>query len=233
MFGKLFGNKKPRAYPAPVDQLQGELWVIQGARLGEKWSLEQGELKIGRLMDEEEAAGERVVSFPDHCKFISGQHAIFKKQDDGYWVIDLGSKNGTSVGGRRIEKAQLMDGDEIDVGSVVFKVKIQAPGQAGTQPTLGLSIVQGPRKGEKFDLKEGELLVGRELEGEGVVSFPGTETSVSSEHAAFKRTRNGFWVHDKGSKNGTFVNGKRVESQELKDGDKVEIGSAVFQVRIG
>lgn len=232
MLGNLFKNKA-RGYPAPVPELQGEIWIIQGARLGEKWSLEDGELKIGRLMDEEEAAGQRVVSFPDHCKFISGQHAIFKKQEDGYWVYDLGSKNGTTLAGKRIEKARLLDGDEVDVGQVVFKVKIHTQAQGAAARTLALAITKGPRQGETFELKAGELLVGRELVGDGVVSFPEAETSISSEHTLFRATRSGFWVQDKGSKNGTFVNGKRIENQELKDGDRVEIGSATFQVKIG
>ena len=227
---KLF--KKAKEYPAPVEALQGEIWVIQGARLGEKWSLEGGDLKLGRLMDDEEAAGERVISFPDHCKFISGQHAIFKKDADGYWIYDLGSKNGTTIAGKRIEKSKLMDGDEVDVGSVVFKVKIHAPGQGAPQRTCAISVEKGPRVGEKWQFQEGELLVGREIEGERVVSFAGSESSISTEHAVFRRVRNGFWVQDKGSKNGTFVNGRRVESQELKDGDHVEIGSATFLVRL-
>ena len=233
MFGGLFGPKK-RSYPAPVDQLKGELWVIQGARLGEKWSLDEGDLKVGRAMDEEElaeAAG-RAVSFPDHCKLISGQHAVFKKQADGYWVYDLASKNGTTVGGRRIEKALLMDGDEVDIGQVVFRLKVHAPDAAQTLTSCTLTIVSGPRQGDTWTLADRELPVGRDLEGEGI-SFPETEGSVSSDHALFKRVKGAVWVQDKGSKNGTFVNGKRIERVELKDGDRVDIGGATFEVRIG
>ena len=232
MFGGLFGPKK-RSYPAPVDQLKGELWVIQGARLGEKWSLDEGDLKVGRAMDEEElaeAAG-RAVSFPDHCKLISGQHAVFKKQPDGYWIFDLGSKNGTNVGGRRVDKIRLMDGDEVDLGQVVLRIKVSAPALE-TQRSCALSIVQGPRQGERWELKDGELLVGRELEGEGVISFAGSERDISSEHAVFRRMKNGFWVQDKGSRNGTFVNGQRVESAEIRDGDRVAVGNVTFEARI-
>lgn len=232
MFGKLF-QKKLREYPAPVDQLHGEIWVIQGARLGEKWSLDEGEITIGRLMSESEvaAAQGRAVSFPDHCKFISGHHAAFRKQADGYWVHDLGSKNGTTLNGDRIEKARLMDGDEVDVGQVVFKVKVQAPEGAQPQRACLITIVDGARKGEAWNL-DGELLVGRELQGDHVISFPDDARDISTEHAVFKRVKHGFWVYDKGSKNGTFVNGERVERAELKDGDRILIGGVTFEARV-
>ena len=231
MFGALF--KKPKSYPAPVDQLRGEVWVVQGPRLGEKWSLDEGDLKIGRAMEDEEIADARghAISFPDHCTFISGQHAVFKKQEDGYWIFDLGSKNGTTVGGHRIDKACLMDGDEVDLGQVTMRIKISAPALQGRR-SLALSIVQGPRQGERWELAEGEILVGRGLEGEGVISFPEGERDISSEHALFRRVKNGFWVQDKGSRNGTFVNGKRVESAELRDGDRVAVGNVTFEARI-
>ena len=231
MFGALF--KKPKSYPGPVDQLRGEVWVVQGPRLGEKWSMDEGDLKVGRSMEDDEIAEAqgRAISFPDHCKFISGQHAVFKKQEDGYWIFDLGSKNGTNVGGRRVDKVRLMDGDEVDLGQVVLRIKISAPALE-TQRACALSIVKGPRQGERWELKDGELLVGRELEGEGVISFEGSVRDVSSEHAVFRRVKNGFWVQDKGSRNGTFVNGKRVESSEIKDGDRVVVGNVTFEARI-
>lgn len=232
MFGSLF--KKPRQYPASVDQLQGEIWVIQGTRLGEKWSLDGGDVKVGRAMSDEEvaAAAGRAISFPDHCKLISGNHAVFSKKEDGYWIIDQGSKNGTLLDDKRIDKHLLMDGDEVDIGQVVFKVKIHAPPGAGPQRTCTFTVSSGPRQGEAFTLADGELLVGRELVGERVVSFAETEREISTEHAVFKKVKNGFWVQDKGSKNGTFVNSQRVELHELKDHDKIGIGSVTFEARI-
>ena len=233
MLGNLF-KSKVRDYPAPVPELQGEIWIIQGARLGEKWSLEDGELKIGRLMDEEEAAGQRVISFPDHCKFISGQHAIFKKQEDGYWVYDLGSKNGTTVNGQRIEKALLMHGDEVDIGQVVLRTHASAPASAERGATCTVSVVSGPRQGESWTLSGEvvEMMVGRGLEGDKVISMPDSERDISTEHAVFKRMKNTFWIQDLASKNGTFVNGERVERRDLKTGDRVSIGTATFDIRI-
>ena len=162
MFGGLF-HKKSREYPAPVAQLKASVWVIQGARLGEHWSLDEGDLTLGRLMSEEElaAAAGRAVSFPDHCKFISGHHAVFKKQDDGYWIFDLGSKNGTTVNGERIEKARLMHGDEVDIGQVVLRTHVAVPDAAQPHGTCTLTVSSGPRQGESWTV-DGEIMeIGR------------------------------------------------------------------------
>lgn len=57
---------------------------------------------------------------------VSGQHAIIKVRADGYYVQDLGSRNGTRVNGAVIEESVLSDGDRVafgDVTSVFFAMK--------------------------------------------------------------------------------------------------------------
>jgi pSer/pThr/pTyr-binding forkhead associated (FHA) protein len=46
-----------------------------------------------------------------------------RQEDATYWVVDLGSTNGTEVNGRRVERGKLSDGDRITIGStdVVFE----------------------------------------------------------------------------------------------------------------
>ncbi|HLX21574.1 MAG TPA: FHA domain-containing protein, partial [Gaiellaceae bacterium] len=52
-------------------------------------------------------------------------------------------------------------------------------------------------------------------------------TFASSQHARFEPRRDGVWVEDVGSTNGTFVNGVRVEGagRKLIPGDVVRIGA--------
>jgi DNA-binding winged helix-turn-helix (wHTH) protein len=47
---------------------------------------------------------------------------------------------------------------------------------------------------------------------------------LSREHARLSRTRDGWVIVDEGSKNGTFVNGERIEKQALRDGDTINCG---------
>ncbi len=47
----------------------------------------------------------------------SRRHAEVRREDDAYWIVDLGSTNGTELNGRRIERSKLSDGDRITLGS--------------------------------------------------------------------------------------------------------------------
>ncbi|MBM4079417.1 MAG: FHA domain-containing protein [Planctomycetes bacterium] len=49
----------------------------------------------------------------------SRKHAKLTKRDDGYFVEDLGSRNGTKVNGQKIKEARkVVDGDEVQIGRV-------------------------------------------------------------------------------------------------------------------
>jgi pSer/pThr/pTyr-binding forkhead associated (FHA) protein len=50
------------------------------------------------------------------------------------------------------------------------------------------------------------------------------DPTISRRHALFHRTDAGTRVLDDRSLNGVFVNGERVESRELSDGDEVAVG---------
>jgi hypothetical protein len=53
---------------------------------------------------------------------VSRRHAEVRLEDDGYWIVDLGSMNGTIVNGKRVDRARLDDADRITLGSteIVF-----------------------------------------------------------------------------------------------------------------
>jgi len=56
--------------------------------------------------------------------FVSLVHARVFRRDDGYWVEDLGSTNGTLVNGRRMNgAAPLRRGDRLQVGRTVLELK--------------------------------------------------------------------------------------------------------------
>jgi pSer/pThr/pTyr-binding forkhead associated (FHA) protein len=76
--------------------------------------------------------------------------------------------------------------------------------------------IHGPLKGEIQEIAEPEISIGRYPEYH--VHFPKNLAIVSREHAWIKREGNRFKVINK-SRNGTFLNGKRVEEAYLKDGD--------------
>ncbi len=56
--------------------------------------------------------------------YVSGKHARFSLQGPALVIEDLGSTNGTMINGHElVEPTILRDGDEIEVGDVVLKVK--------------------------------------------------------------------------------------------------------------
>jgi DNA-binding winged helix-turn-helix (wHTH) protein len=70
-------------------------------------------------------------------------------------------------------------------------------------------------------LNEGENVLGREPEAGGFDS-----TAVSRRHARIVIDGGEAYLEDLGSKNGTFLRGRRIDSTEkLKDGDAVNLGS--------
>ncbi len=61
-----------------------------------------------------------------------------------------------------------------------------------------------------------------------------TDRFVSSRHALICLRDGRRLLLDRGSTNGTFVNGERVDEEvELEDGDRIALGNTVFQYRAG
>jgi len=90
-----------------------------------------------------------------------------------------------------------------------------------------------PKKGEEvvFPLKNAKISVGRSADNDIPILDP-----FCSGHHAFIYPKDDFYVvRDNNSKNGTFLNGKKVQSEiELKKGDEVLIGSTriIFDDRL-
>jgi hypothetical protein len=61
--------------------------------------------------------------------FISGHHARLAWEAGAWWLVDLGTLNGTLVNGERIERpTQLRNGDVVRLGRVQARVDLDPPG---------------------------------------------------------------------------------------------------------
>ena len=78
----------------------------------------------------------------------------------------------------------------------------------------------GGRAGEAFALDKERMRVGRTPEAEVFLD----DVTVSRNHAVLVRRREGLYIDDLGSLNGTYVNRRRIESHRLEDGDEIQIG---------
>jgi pSer/pThr/pTyr-binding forkhead associated (FHA) protein len=63
---------------------------------------------------------------------ISDSHAKLQRREDGWYVVDMGSTNGTYVGGRRIEgEAALVGAPDVRFGGVKFIFRVPEDAKAG------------------------------------------------------------------------------------------------------
>ncbi|HSP05523.1 MAG TPA: FHA domain-containing protein, partial [Acidobacteriota bacterium] len=75
---------------------------------------------------------------------------------------------------------------------------------------------------KEFEIQEDLTTLGREATNKLVVADP----SVSRQHAWVERKEDGYYLIDKNSSNGTFINGKKVTQQKLLHNDKISLGNA-------
>ncbi len=84
-----------------------------------------------------------------------------------------------------------------------------------------LIVISGSNVGEMYKLSSSRTtVIGRGRETDIRVLDEG----VSRKHSQIRLVAQGIALEDLGSRNGTYCNGRRIESQILKDGDKVQVG---------
>ena len=65
---------------------------------------------------------------------VSRIHAELERRDDGLWVRDLGSRNGTFVEGVQVQGARVPDGGKLRVGSTVLVVRTHVETEVNLWP---------------------------------------------------------------------------------------------------
>ena len=74
------------------------------------------------------------------------------------------------------------------------------------------------------EISETETLIGRSATSDVRVG----DKAISRDHAAVSWEGDHYVVEDLQTTNGTRLNGKRVRSGELKDGDQIQLGKTVI-----
>ena len=89
-----------------------------------------------------------------------------------------------------------------------------------------LVIKNGGFEGMAFDLTAAETLIGRNP----TTDITLLDEGISREHAIilYDPDSDSYCLEDLQSTNGTQVNGKRVRSVTLADGDEVQVGRTLF-----
>jgi hypothetical protein len=97
----------------------------------------------------------------------------------------------------------------------------------GYKSTWAVRILTGPQSGQIVPLAAGYNIIGRSPSCQIKLA----SNSVSKEHATILLTEDGkVLITDMNSRNGTFVNGLRVQNQKLAAGDKLTFHDVVIDI---
>jgi ABC transport system ATP-binding/permease protein len=168
---------------------------------------------------------------------LSNHHAVFRRQDNEYWLYDgdgvtKNSRNGIFVGHQRVS---LQHGYRLD-RTLQFQIGLDSRNQVKltyVHPGTGTgSTVLSKLQLNLQQLQEWPVELGREV-GDRYAAMELSSPTVSRRHATIQRESGGYILRDH-STNGTFVNQHRLEgAYALRERDAIQIGPFTLLFREG
>ena len=140
------------------------------------------------------------------CGFVNAEGANYCQKCGAYLSRPEGADEPTTMTYRVDETGEMRP---VDIDEVVESAGAAMVIRSG-----------GGRAGESFPLQEDRLSIGRSPDA-GIFL---DDVTVSRNHALVVRRRDGRYIDDLGSLNGTSVNRRRIESHALADGDEIQVG---------
>jgi len=139
------------------------------------------------------------------CGFVNGEGANYCQKCGAFLAKAGESPENTTV--------------QYQVDDETGELKPVDPEQAARG---GMLVIRagGGRAGESFDLGGERMAIGRSPDAEIFLD----DVTVSRNHALLVRRRDGLYIDDLGSLNGSYVNRHRIESHKLRSGDELQIG---------
>ena len=99
----------------------------------------------------------------DHLA-VSGRHATIDTTNEGSFILDLCSTNGTSVNGQPIKKHLLQDGDIIELGKYRLQFKLEVdnyvPSPEDITKTGKIKVLNGTNAGREMTLSKSTVTLG-------------------------------------------------------------------------
>ncbi|RMI29815.1 FHA domain-containing protein [Nocardia stercoris] len=210
-----------------------------------------GAYNIGR-----DPAADIVVTDPR----VSSLHAVLERGSQGWEIEDAHSLNGTFFDGRRVERMLIDHDETFELGhakdgarlSCSLETSPRPASEAGDDPGGDTMVVPNPG----YDLGDeatvtkyeadlprrvsrsspptavvrigsGMLRIGRAVDNDIVVP----DLMVSRHHAEIQVIADGeYRVVDLDSHNGTYVNGRRIDTADLSESDLIGMGHTNFRL---
>jgi len=225
----------------PAESPVATLIVKKGDEMFQEWTIEELTVTIGRKSKNNIVLDE---------KNVSRKHAVIDKKEDMYVVMDLESTGGTLLNGEKVTEAEIHTGDVIIIGNfeiqfdsglpederTVYDANEQTMLEDGTaldedrtkfyeEPEAALKVIKADSLEGEFTISEDETILGRDEDADITIE----DNRVSRHHCSIKLENGAFVLSDLGSSNGTFVNGQKTDIKTLENGDRIQVGSAVFE----
>jgi FHA domain/zinc-ribbon domain len=140
------------------------------------------------------------------CGFVNPEGANYCQKCGAYLARQEGEEEPTTMTYKVDETGEY---HPVDIDEVVE--------QAGAALVIRSG---GGRSGESFTVEGDRIGIGRSPDAEVFLD----DVTVSRNHALMVRRKDGLYIDDLGSLNGTYVNRRRIESHKLDDGDEIQIG---------
>ena len=113
------------------------------------------------------------------------------------------------------------------VYKIIAAFLIEGEQSMDRQPIL--VVTKGPIEGARYPVESEGLTIGRDEECSVILD----DANVSRFHARLVFHNAAIWVQDAGSRNGVFLNGKRVvRHKQLSPGDELVIGEHAFTLEL-
>ena len=171
---------------------------------------------------------------------VSRAHARLQQEGDAWVLTDLGSSNGTYIEGRRVTRVDITLAVTVKLGDPREGVPLELE---PAEPPLDVTSLL-PARDESTDGTRAAIVgalravhevgqtvrIGRAGDNDIVLG----DLSVSRHHAELRVDQgHRHQLLDKGSANGTFLNGRRIQEAHPVEGDLIGIGRETFRLVAG
>jgi class 3 adenylate cyclase len=161
-------------------------------------------------------------------KKVSRYHLELRSSDGKWTLHDLESANGTYVAGKRVSELALDGITEVTLGGrsgpviVITPVDHRPSDQRGETLSMRRETVQGEASAEPWS-----VTIGRNPDSDIHIG----DATVSWNHAELHADPvTGFELRDVGSRNGTFVNGRRIDRSPIVESDLLGFGDRRYRL---
>jgi len=248
------GEVRAPARPAQAEQIaptspyrQPAFLELQNDRAAQRFELSRNVSSIGRDTNME-------IRIAADASLVSRRHAVIKRLEKGFELIDQDSFNGTLLNGQRIVGASLLsDGDRIQLGrggpELVFRDPTNPAAKKRDRESLPATILSPAEERNALPTPGVRPMDQADAgtNGQAVYAFAGNTPltigraadirvkldglQISNYHAQVSKSNGAAFIEDTGSTNGVYVNGTRIKSKvQISASDTIQIGPFLLLV---